>query len=90
MSNNFALSCACRVCLQFIHDIGLLLPCLVLVHGKTLPFKPINPDDYERVLKENEQLKQTNEILLDENSVNRALIMVLFLPLLAANYVSYA
>jgi hypothetical protein len=55
-----------------------------------VPFKPINPDDYERVLKENEQLKQTNEILLDENSVNRALIMVLFLPLLAANYVSYA
>ena len=62
----------------------------VLVHRKSVPFKPINPDDYERVLKENEQLKQTNEILLDENSVNRALIMVLFLPLLAANYVSYA
>ena len=62
----------------------------VLVHRKLVPFKPINPDDYERVLKENEQLKQTNEILLDENSVNRALIMVLFLPLLAANYVSYA
>jgi len=63
---------------------------IVLVHRKSVPFKPINPDDYERVLKENEQLKQTNEILLDENSVNRALIMVLFLPLLAANYVSYA
>ena len=61
-----------------------------LVHRKLVPFKPINLDDYERVLKENEQLKQTNEILLDENSVNRALIMVLFLPLLAANYVSYA
>ena len=62
----------------------------ILVHRLSVPFKPVNPDDYERVIKENEQLKQTNEILLDENSVNRALIMVLFLPLLAANYVSYA
>jgi len=26
----------------------------VLVHRKSVPFKPINPDDYERVLKENE------------------------------------
>ena len=96
MSNNFALSCACRVCLQFIHDIGLLLPCLVLVHGKTLPFKPINPDDYERVLqenervlKENEKLKQT-EILFDENSVNCSLIMVIIISLFLANNMSEA
>jgi len=42
-------------------------------------FKPVNPDDYERVIKENEQLKQTNQILHVENNVNRALIMHLYL-----------
>ncbi|RLN28765.1 hypothetical protein C2845_PM05G24110 [Panicum miliaceum] len=50
----------------------------VLVHGKSVSFKPINPGDYERVLKENEQLKQTNVILLEENSVNRDLIMTMY------------
>ena len=70
---------------------------LVLVHGKSLPFKPINPDDYERVLqqnervlKENEKLKQTNEILCDENSVNRSLIMVIIISLFLANNMSDA
>ncbi|XP_039809682.1 uncharacterized protein LOC120673068 [Panicum virgatum] len=50
----------------------------VLVHGKSVPFKPINPDDYESMLKENEQLKQTNEILFEENSVNLDLIMTMY------------
>lgn len=70
---------------------------LVLVHGKSLPFKPINHDDYERVLqenervlKENENLKQTNEILFDENSVNRSLIMVIIISLFLANNMSDA
>ena len=61
----------------------------ILVHRLSVPFKPVNPDDYERVIKENEQLKQTNQILHDENGVNRALIMVLILQLLVANNVSY-
>ncbi|XP_039778161.1 late secretory pathway protein AVL9-like [Panicum virgatum] len=47
-------------------------------HRLSVPFKPVNPDDYERVIKENEQLKQTNQILHDENGVNRALIMAMY------------
>ncbi|XP_039834881.1 uncharacterized protein LOC120695723 isoform X2 [Panicum virgatum] len=50
----------------------------ILVHRLSVPFKPVNPDDYERVIKENEQLKQTNQILHDENGVNRALIMAMY------------
>jgi len=58
---------------------------IVLIHSKSVGFKPINPTDYDRVLKENEQLKETNGILFEENSVNRALIMVIFFSLLLAN-----
>jgi len=50
---------------------------IVLIHSKSIPFKLINPADYEKVLKENEQLKETNRILVEENNVNRALIMVI-------------
>lgn len=51
----------------------------VLVHSKSAAMKLMNPADYDKVVKENEQLKETNEILHEENSVNRALIMVFFI-----------
>jgi len=57
---------------------GAVDKAIVLIHSKSVGFKPINPTDYDRVLKENEQLKETNGILFEENSVNRALIMVIF------------
>lgn len=50
----------------------------VLIHSKSVGFKLINPSDYDRLLKENEQLKETNGILFEENSANRVLIMVIF------------
>ncbi|CAN6340144.1 unnamed protein product [Urochloa humidicola] len=50
----------------------------VLIHSKSVAMKPINPADYDRVVKENEQLKETNGILHEENSVNRALIMEMY------------
>ena len=62
----------------------------ILVHRLSVPFKPVNPDDYERMIKENEQLKQTNQILHDESGVNRALIMVIIISLLLSNNMSYA
>ena len=63
---------------------------IVLIHSKSIPFKLINPADYEKVLKENEQLKETNRILVEENNVNRALIMVIIVSLLLSNNMSYA
>jgi hypothetical protein len=42
------------------------------------------------VLKESEQLKETNGILVEENNVNRALIMVIIVSLLLSNNMSYA
>ena len=62
----------------------------VLIHSKSLPFKPINPADYEKVLKENEQLKETNGILIEQINVNHALIMVIIVSLLLSNNMSYA
>nr|TKW09465.1 hypothetical protein SEVIR_6G103100v2 [Setaria viridis] len=59
---------------------GAVDKAIVLVHSKSVGFKPINPTDYDRVLKENEQLKETNGILFEENSVNRALIMTVGSP----------
>jgi len=50
----------------------------VLIHSKSVPFKPINPADYEKVLKENEQLKETNGILIEQINVNHALIMKMY------------
>lgn len=49
----------------------------VLVHSKSVAMKPMNPADYDKVVKENEQLKETNDLLYEENSVNLALIMVI-------------
>lgn len=43
---------------------------------------PISPDKYEQVKKENIQLKENNELLLEENSVHRDLLMVTTFPLL--------
>jgi len=57
---------------------GAVDKAIVLIHSKSVPFKPIDPADYERVLKENEQLKETNGILSEENNVNRALIMTMY------------
>ncbi|XP_066364564.1 uncharacterized protein [Miscanthus floridulus] len=57
---------------------GAVDKAIVLIHSKSVGFKPINPTDYDRVLKENEQLKETNGILFEENSVNRALIMTMY------------
>ena len=62
----------------------------VLIHSKSVPFKPINPADYEKVLKENEQLKETNGILIEQINVNHALIMVIIVSLLLSNNMSYA
>jgi len=64
---------------------GAVDKAIVLINSKSRGIKPINHTDYDRVLKENEQLKETNGILFEENSVNRALIMVIFFSLLLAN-----
>ncbi|CAN6362398.1 unnamed protein product [Urochloa humidicola] len=50
----------------------------VLIHSKSVAMKPTNPADYDKVIKENEQLKETNDLLHEENSVNRALIMQMY------------
>jgi len=42
------------------------------------------------VLKENEQLKETNGILIEQINVNHALIMVIIVSLLLSNNMSYA
>nr|TKW07760.1 hypothetical protein SEVIR_7G328500v2 [Setaria viridis] len=57
---------------------GAVDKAIILIHSKSIGFKPINPTDYDRVLKENEQLKETNGILFEENSVNHALIMAMY------------
>ncbi|CAN6311540.1 unnamed protein product [Urochloa humidicola] len=57
---------------------GAVDKAIVLVHSKSVAMKPINPADYDRVVKENEQLKETNGILYEENSINRSLIMEMY------------
>ena len=69
---------------------GAVDKAVVLIHSKSVPFKPINPADYEKVLKENEQLKETNGILIEQINVNHALIMVIIVSLLLSNNMSYA
>jgi hypothetical protein len=49
----------------------------VLRHAKSRRVLPVSPDKYEQVRKENVQLKENNEILLEQNSIHRELIMVI-------------
>jgi hypothetical protein len=55
---------------------GAIEKAAVLVHAPSRAVKPTNPNRYQSVLKENDQLKETNEMLVEENSVNRELVMV--------------
>jgi hypothetical protein len=51
---------------------------------------PISPDKHEQVKKENIQLKENNELLLEENSVHRDLLMVITFPLFYVSVCSMA
>lgn len=55
----------------------------VLVHAKSMAVKT-NCHQYQSVLKENEELKETNDTLIEENSVHRDLLMVITLSSLPA------
>jgi hypothetical protein len=55
---------------------------VVLRHAKSTRVIPISPDKYEQVRKENVELKENNEMLLEENSIHRELLMVITFPLL--------
>jgi hypothetical protein len=48
----------------------------VLVHHKSTSVMPPNHDEYQSVIAENEQLKETNELLAEENGVHCELLMV--------------
>lgn len=50
----------------------------VLRHAKSRRVIPVSPDRYEQVRKENDQLKENNEILHEENSIHRELLMKMF------------
>jgi hypothetical protein len=55
---------------------GVVNKASVLVHGKSTLVMPPNHDEYQSVIAENEQLKETNELLTEENGVHRELLMV--------------
>jgi len=48
----------------------------VLVHAKSASVMPPNHDKYRSVIAENERLKETNGLLIEENGVHRDLVMV--------------
>lgn len=61
---------------------GAVEKAAVLRHANLRRVIPISPDKYEQVKKENIQLKENNELLLEENSIHRDLLMVITFPLL--------
>jgi hypothetical protein len=69
---------------------GAVEKAAVLRHANSRRVIPISPDKYEQVKKENVQLKENNELLLEENSVHRDLLMVIIFPLLVCISLLYA
>jgi hypothetical protein len=60
---------------------GAVKKAVVLRHANSRRVMPISPDKYEQVKKGNIQLKENNEVMLEENSVHRDLLMVTTFPL---------
>jgi len=58
---------------------GAVEKAAVLRHANSRRVIPISP---EQVKKENIQLKENNELLLEENTIHRDLLMVITFPLL--------
>ena len=55
---------------------GVVDKACVLVHAKSASVMPPNHDKYRSVIVENERLKETNGLLIEENGVHRDLVMV--------------
>jgi hypothetical protein len=69
---------------------GAVQKAAVLRHANSRRVMPISTDKYEQVKKENIQLKENNELLLEENSVHRDLLMVITFPLFYVSVCSMA